>query len=137
MLKENYLPGISGTWRPKASTKGLLWDTARGIATFHGAETPPAPGPARAANAVGTNGVAGAVGASEDEADGDGDCSDNPEVRSGAADEAARSLPQTRSRSLTRNRLLLPADPPRHVFGAIEGGDRLTLRLRPSKASLA
>ena len=89
MLNENYLPGLTGTWRPKASKKDLLWDTERGIVTFHGADTPPAPGPAGAANAVGANDGAEALDSSEDEADDDGDCSDNPDASSGEADEEA------------------------------------------------
>ena len=56
---------------------------------LHGADTTPAPGPAGAANALGANDGAEAVDSSEDEADDDGDCSENPDASSGAADEEA------------------------------------------------
>ena len=54
-----------------------MWDTARGIGTFHDADTPPAPGPAVAANTVGASADAGDGGSSEGDADDDGDCGDN------------------------------------------------------------
>ena len=42
MTKKSYLSGITGTWRPGASKKDLVWDTARGFVTFHDADTPSA-----------------------------------------------------------------------------------------------
>ena len=87
MLEETYLSGITGTWRPKESQQDLLWDTRRGIVTFHGADTPPASGPTGAAHAVGAGDAAEAVDSFEDEADDGSGGSDNPDVNSGATDE--------------------------------------------------
>ena len=86
--------GITGTWRPNASQKDLIWDTARGVASFHGADTLPAPGPAVAAGAVGAGDDAGGGNSSEDDADDDGDCGDDTDHGDGTSkdeEEASES----------------------------------------------
>ena len=87
MLKETYLSGITGTWRPKASEKDLRWDTQRGIVTFHHADTPPASAPDGAARAVGASDDAEAVDSFEGADDDDSAGGDNPDVNSSATDE--------------------------------------------------
>ena len=98
MTKEPYLSGITGTWRPKAPKNDLVWDTARGIVTFHDADSPFATGPAVAANTVGASADAGDGGSFEDDADDGGDCGDNTDGGLGTADvEASESSSDTES----------------------------------------